>query len=53
MDTGANINAAGEDRDTALHRAVAVEALDMVHCSSNEAPRSRWPMPMAIRPGLC
>lgn len=30
LDAGANINATGEDRDTALHRAVAVEALDVV-----------------------
>lgn len=30
LDAGANINAMGEDHDTALHRAVAVEALDVV-----------------------
>jgi ankyrin repeat protein len=30
LDAGANINATGEDHDTALHRAVAVEALDVV-----------------------
>jgi ankyrin repeat protein len=30
LDAGADINATGEDRDTALHCAVAVEALDVV-----------------------
>lgn len=30
LDAGADINATGEDGDTALHRAVAIEALDVV-----------------------
>jgi ankyrin repeat protein len=30
LDAGANIDATGEDHDTALHRAIAVEALDVV-----------------------